>query len=62
MKLPRTGFNNFFWLGAWVIFFFSGGMVGGPGSGGRRELSWGGGSEVGSVLEQAGAVQRRGGL
>lgn len=41
MKLPRTGFNNFFWLGAWVIFFFSGGMVGGPGSGGRRELSWG---------------------
>lgn len=42
MKLPRTGFNNFFWLGAWVIFFFfSGGIVGGPGSGGRRELSWG---------------------
>lgn len=39
MKLQRTGFNNFSWLEAWVIFFFFGGMVGGPGSGGGRELS-----------------------
>lgn len=45
MKLQRTGFNNFSWLEAWVIFF--GGMVGGPGSGGTGELSGqGGGSEV----------------
>ena len=43
MKLQRTGFNNFSWLEAWVIFFFFfDGMVGGPGSGGGRELSRGG--------------------
>lgn len=38
MKLQRTGFNNFSWLEAWVIFFF-GGVVGGPGSGGGKEPS-----------------------